>query len=157
LTGQIDRATHRTVLTRHLTSGLRAGVEINEAAGEVGVVANWRILAETRARPAVVLGTSSDRIGTPSGQSFFVTVSKSLESALGIAVAPYAGLAYSGYQDRVLAPFGLYVAPGQRVSFLLMNDGVQTHLSATYSWSRFSLTILAVRRRDFGLSLGARF
>ena len=40
---------------------------------------------------------------------------------------------------------------------MAMNDGVHTHLSATYGWKRYSLTILAVERKDLGVSFGLAF
>src|SRR5687767_6354191 len=89
LTGQIERATHRTVLMHQLRPALKLGVEWNPRADEVGFVANWRALAETARRPAVIFGTSSDRIGTPGGQSYYVTVSKSLHETTRLPIAPY--------------------------------------------------------------------
>lgn len=157
LSGQIDRATHRTIVMHQLRPSLKLGVEWNQRAGEVGFVANWRALPETPHRPAVVFGTSSDRIGTPEGQSYYVTVSKSLHEETRLPVAPYIGASYSTYENRMLVPFGVNVALGPRWSAMLINDGVHTHLSTTYAWSRFALTALAVERKDLGISIGARF
>jgi len=148
----IDRATHRTVVTRRLTKDLKAGLEWNAEAREVGLVANWRALPETRTRPAVVFGTSSDRIGTPSGQAYFVTVSKGFTR-----VAPYVGASYSGYERRVIYPFGVNVSVLPGVSAMVMNDGVHTHLSATYARRNASLTLLLVERKNVGVTLGVTF
>ena len=157
LTGQIARATHRTVVMHQLRPALKIGVEWNARAEEVGLVANWRAIAETQRRPAVIFGTSSDRIGTPEGQSYYVTLSKSLHHETGLPLAPYLGASYSGYEDRVLFPFGVNIALGQHWSAMFMNDGVHSHVSATYAWSRYAVTVLAVERRDFGITIGARF
>lgn len=157
VTGQIDRATHRTVVTHQLSRNLKIGVEWNQRANEVGFVANWRALSESERRPAIVFGTSSDRIGTPEGQSYFVTMSKSLHHETGLPIAPYVGASYSGYEDRILVPFGLNVALGNHWSALLINDGVHTHLSTTYAWNRFAVTLLAIERKDVGVTVGARF
>ncbi len=46
------------------------------------------VLQETSDRPAVMLGTSSDRIGTPDGQAYFLTVAKDIERWVGLPVAP---------------------------------------------------------------------
>lgn len=135
----------------------KAGVEWNARAREVGFVANWRLLSETQSRPAVVAGTSSDRIGTPEGQSYFVTVSKSLHHELGLPVAPYVGASYSTHDNRWLVPFGVNVAIGSRWSGMVLYDGVHTHLSATTSWKRLSVTLLAVERKHLGLTVGTRF
>ena len=157
LTGQIDRATHRTIVMHQLRPSLKLGLEWNPRADEIGFVANWRALPESRRWPAVIFGTSSDRIGTPKGQSYYVTLSKSLHDEIGLPVAPYAGVSYSTFENRVLYPFGVNVAIGPHWSAMVLNDGVHTHLSATYAWSRFAATVLAVERKDVGITFGARF
>jgi hypothetical protein len=148
----IDRATHRTVLMHRFTRDFKAGVEWNAQADEVGVVANWRALGETERRPALIFGTSSDRIGTPSGRSYYATISKSFSR-----VAPYAGVSWSGYEERLLYPFGLNVALGKGWSAMLINDGVHTHVSATYGRGNVALTVLAVERKHAGISVGVTF
>ena len=148
----IDRATHRTVVMHRFTRDLKAGVEWNARANEVGFVANWRALGETETRPALMFGTSSDRIGTPSGQSYYATVSKSFSR-----VAPYAGASWSGYEERMLYPFGVNVALAEGWSAMLINDGVHTHLSTTYGRRNISLTLLAVERKHVGVTVGMTF
>ncbi|HEX7155129.1 MAG TPA: hypothetical protein VF618_26905 [Thermoanaerobaculia bacterium] len=150
--GVVPRATHRTIVMHQWTPDLKAGVEWNARAEEVGLVANWRLLRETERGPAIMVGTSSDRIGTPEGQSYYVTLSK----AFG-RVAPYAGASWSTYEDRLLVPFGVNVALRDNLSAMLINDGVHTHLSATFAWNRFAVTALAVERKHLGLTVGARF
>lgn len=140
-----------------VTPSLKAGLEWNAKKGELGVVANWRALSETRARPALMFGTSSDRIGTPAGQSYYATVSKSLHHETGLPVAPYAGLSYSGHADAFLVPFGVNVALPRGWSAMLINDGVHTHLSATWSRGRLAVTVLAVERRHPGITIGTSF
>ena len=140
-----------------LTPDLKIGVEVNALEEEIGLVANWRAVGETRSRPAVIFGTSSDRIGTPSGQSWYVTVSKSLHHDVGLPIAPYAGASYSGHEQRFIYPFGVNVAIRPSWSALLMNDGVHTHLSTTWLWRRWSFTVLAIERRHPGITVGATF
>jgi hypothetical protein len=139
------------------TPSLKAGIEYNPRVDEIGVVANWRALDETRRSPALIFGTSSDRIGTPEGQSYYATVSKSLHHDIGVPVAPYAGISWSTAEDRFLFPFGVNVRVTESVSAMVINDGVHTHLSGTYSWRRYSLTLLAVERRDIGVTIGLAF
>lgn len=153
----IDRATHRTILMRRISPSFQLGLEINEGEGEVNPVANWRALSETATRPAVIFGTSSDRIGTPHGQAYYVTLSKSLQPALDVPVAPYVGLSYSEFEDKFLVPWGIHASLTPNWSAMLMHDGVNSHLAATYAWKRHSVTLLAVERRNFGINLSTSF
>ena len=131
---------------------VKAGIEWNAQANEVGFVANWRTLGETATRPAIIFGTSSDRIGTPSGQSYYVTASKGFHR-----VAPYVGASYSGYERRMLFPFGVNVALPRNFSAMLINDGVHTHLSATYAHRNAAVTLLLVERKNVGVTVGVTF
>ena len=88
IANQIDRATWRNTLTYRFHPRFTAGVEYNPLAGKVSPLANLVAITETHTRPALILGTSSDRIGTPSGQSFYATLSKSLKHHTGLPVAP---------------------------------------------------------------------
>ncbi|HVR44769.1 MAG TPA: hypothetical protein VMS56_15155 [Thermoanaerobaculia bacterium] len=155
---QIDRATHRIIVMRQWTPAFKAGIEVNPAADEIGLVANWRIVAETRRRPAVILGTSSDRIGTPAGQSYYATFAKSLHRELGIPIAPYAAVSWSGAEDRFIFPFGVSVGVSERVSAMLQNDGVHTHASFTVAFGRrWAVTLLAIGLEEPGITIGTRF
>ena len=136
---------------------LKVGVEANEAVGEAGLVANWLALPETARRPALMFGTSSDRIGTAHGQAYYATVSKSLHDPLRLPVAPYAGVSYSEYEERMLYPWGVSVLLPKGWSAMVMNDGVHTHLSGTYGWRGWSFTLLAVERRNAGVTIGTTF
>jgi len=155
---QVDRATHRAVLMRQWTPSFKAGIEINPLVDEVGLVANWRVVSETARRPALILGTSSDRIGTDSGQAYYATMSKSLDQELGLPIAPWVGVSWSGAEDRLLYPFGASISLTDRLSASVQNDGVHTHGSMSYALaSRWTLTLLAVRLEDIGISIGTRF
>lgn len=161
MTDQIERATHRTILTYQIDPDLRLGLEYNAGADEIGIVGNWRAIRETRTRPALILGTSSDRIGTPYGQAYFATLSKSLQPQLGLPLAPYVGLSHSGFENRFLYPWGVNLALGRSWSAGLLHDGVRSHLAATYGWKNYSATLLAVGNsnggRDPGLNLSVSF
>jgi hypothetical protein len=104
--GAIPRAQVRTTLTYRIHPRVTAGVEFNprtEGAGDkVGPLINCVAVTETARRPALIVGTSSDRIGTPSGQSFYATFSKNLKREAGLPIAPYVGVAYGTYEDRFL-------------------------------------------------------
>lgn len=118
---------------------------------------NWLLLSETSTRPALMIGTSSDRIGTPSGQSFYVTVSKSLQRELRLPLAPYVGISYGTYEDEIVFPCGLNVVIRPNWSALFMFDGVNPHFSTTYTWKAFSFTLLLIDMKDFGFAVGAAF
>jgi hypothetical protein len=155
--GVVDRATLRTTLLYRLTQDLQLGVEYNPLAEEVGPLANWRVLRETRSRPAVSLGTSSDRIGTPYGRAYFVTLSKDLEPFLRLPVGVYAGGLYGSYDDQVVVPFGLTwsFAPGW--SFNPQFDGHASHGLVSYSWDRYTVTGLLIRWRHPGFAVNIGF
>lgn len=157
LSRQIDRATHRTILAWHATPDLKVGIEWNPLADEVGVVANWRLSRETERRPAIIAGTSSDRIGTPSGQSYFVTASKAFVITPRYGVAPYAGLSWSGAEDRMLYPFGVNASIGETSSAMFLYDGVHSHLSVSRAIGRWVVTGLLVEMSDPGVAVGLRF
>jgi hypothetical protein len=156
LSDQIDRATWRTTLMRRLTPDLSVGVESNPRVEEVGPLVNWRLLAEAERRPSVMIGTSSDRIGTPSGRAYYVTVGKSLRVA-GRPVGPYVSLLWSTFEDRLLVPAGLNVPLAGGWSAQLFHDGRHTHYMATRTRGRYTLGFLAVRGRAPGVTLSVGF
>ena len=154
---QIDRASIRTTLTYRLHPTLTAGIEYNPLADKVSPLANWLALSETARRPALILGTSSDRIGTPSGQSFYATLSKNLHEATGLPVAPYAGVAYGTYEDRLRAIGGLNIYFTEVMSGLVIFDGVHVHPTLNFSHGRHAFSVLFVRARDPGVSYSISF
>jgi hypothetical protein len=131
--GQIDRAAFRSTLTYKPMPRLSLGVEYNPLAGDINPLANWLAVKETEQRPAIMFGTSSDRIGTDEGQSFFGTMSKSLKSWTGLPIAPYVGAAYGTYDYTLRAIGGVNVRLSERASSLLIFDGVNLH--PTLSWA----------------------
>ena len=133
------------------------GVEYNPKAGEVSPLANVRVLNETGTRPAIILGTSSDRIGTPEGQSFYGTVSKDLRPQTGLPIAPYAGVAYGTYDDRARLIAGANISLGHGFSSLLIFDGVHFHPTLSYFRGRHGVSALLVRSKDVGVSYSFRF
>ena len=144
-------------MTYALFSNLQAGVEYNPRAEDVRPLLNWRLLAEQGRRPAVILGTSSDRIGTPSGQAFYLTVSKDLKEWAGLPIAPYAGVAYGSYEHRTRAIGGLNVSFPARLSALVLYDGVHVHPTLSFGHRQHIFSLLFVRARDVGASYSLRF
>ena len=153
----IDRAKWRNTLTYRFHPRLTAGVEYNPLAGKVSPLANVVVLTETLKRPALIVGTSSDRIGTPFGQSFYATFSKSLKQATGLPVAPYVGVAYGTYEDRARLIGGLNINLSERWSSTLLFDGVRMHPTANYTYGRHQFGLIFERGRHPGASYSISF
>jgi len=130
------------------------GLEYNPVVGEVGPIATWFPIAESEWRPAVFLGTSSDRIGSPEGkQAYYLTVAKNLET---IPVSLYGTLNYSEWDRGWNFPFGANVEAFPGFTFQPMYDGHRTHLLGTYSLERASVTLIWawLERAGIAFSLG---
>lgn len=149
-----ERARQRLTATWRALPWLQIGIEHNPAVHETGPLVNIVALSETETRPAVLLGTSSDRIGTPSGRGYYVTVSKSF----GPGIAPYAGAFYGTYEDRLRAVGGLYAPMGDRFSALVVFDGKNVTPSLTWEAGPYvSISALAFRFESLGATLAVRF
>ncbi len=157
IANQIPRARWRNTLTYRFHPRLTAGVEYNPLAGKVSPLANLLVLTEKRRRPALILGTSSDRIGTPSGQSFYATVSKSLKEATGLPVAPYAGIVYGTYEDRFRPIGGLNINFEKGFSSTVVFDGVRVHPLVNYTRGRHVFSVIMERGRNPGASYSISF
>ncbi|HEX5735728.1 MAG TPA: hypothetical protein VF131_23070 [Blastocatellia bacterium] len=157
LSDQIPRASLRLTLTYHLLPRLSVGVEYNPRADDVGLLANFVAITETERRPALIVGTSSDRIGTPSGRSVYATVSKNLSNELRLPIAPYAGVAYSTYEDRFLPIGGLNINFGENFSSQIIFDGVKVHPTLNYATGRHVFTFLLAQGKNPGVSYSISF
>ncbi|HWP45357.1 MAG TPA: hypothetical protein VNO14_19095, partial [Blastocatellia bacterium] len=133
------------------------GVEYNPRADDVGPLANLVAITETERRPALILGTSSDRIGTPEGRSIYATVSKNLSNELKLPVAPYAGVAYSSYEDRLLPIGGLNISFRDDLSSQIIFDGVKVHPTLNYTLGRHVFTFLLAQGKNPGVSYSISF
>ncbi len=153
----IDRAKWRNTLTYRFHPRFTAGVEYNPLAGKVSPLANFVAVTETHRRPALILGTSSDRIGTPFGQSYYATLSKNLRHATGLPIAPYVGVAYGTFEDRFRAIGGLNISAGEHWSSTILFDGVRVHPIANYTWGRHQLGVIFERGRHPGVSYSVSF
>ena len=123
----VSRASFRTTLTYAFTPEIRAGLEWNPAADDLGVIANWRLVDETDTRPAVIVGTSSDRIGTDDGRAYYGTLSKSLDDAWGVPISPYVGLSWGGSDHVWRGIGGLNVRWSESWTTSHLWDGVNLH------------------------------
>ncbi|HWP55659.1 MAG TPA: hypothetical protein VN476_16140 [Pyrinomonadaceae bacterium] len=157
IANQIDRAKWRNTLTYRFHPRVTVGIEYNPLAKKVSPLANVLAITETHTRPALILGTSSDRIGTPSGQSFYATFSKSLKHATGLPVAPYVGVAYGTYEDRARIIGGLNITLSDRWSSTILFDGVRVHPLLNYTFGRHQLGVILERGRNPGVSYSISF
>ena len=157
IANQIDRAKWRNTLTYRFHPRVTVGIEYNPLATKVSPLANVVAITETDVRPALILGTSSDRIGTPSGQSFYATFSKSLKRATGLPVAPYVGVAYGTYEDRARIIGGLNITLSDRWSSTILFDGVRVHPLLNYTFGRHQLGVILERGRNPGVSYSISF
>jgi hypothetical protein len=159
--GAIPRASLRTTLTYRLHPRLTAGIEVNPRAdstgGRISPLLNWLALPETKSRPAVIIGTSSDRIGTPTGQSFYATLSKNIDRESGLPLAPYLGLAYSTFERRWLPLAGLNVRLSTSVSATVSFDGVRVHPLLNYRRGRHVFSFILAFANTPGASYSITF
>ena len=157
ITNQIDRAKWRNTLTYRFHPRFTAGFEYNPLAGKVSPLANLVAVTETHARPAVIVGTSSDRIGTPSGQSFYATLSKSVKHFTGLPLAPYVGVAYGTYEDRARLIGGLNISFSDHWSSTILFDGVRVHPLVNYTRGRHQFGAILERGRNPGVTYSISF
>lgn len=157
LSNQIPRAAVRFTLTYKFHPRVQAGIEYNPRAGEFKPLANILLLTETRSRPALMVGTSTDRIGTPHGQSFYFTFSKNLRRETGLPIAPYAGAAYGTFDDRLRPIGGLSIGLPKGFSILATYNGVNVHPLLIFTHDRHAFSLIMVKGRDPGMSYSVTF
>jgi len=114
-------------------------------------------LPEQDAWPALVLGTSSDRIGTDHGQAFYATLSKDLEHAAGLPIAPYAGASYGTFDDELVAIGGLMIRWSEKIATYSMWDGHNFHNQLEYDLGHGHAIGLIVVELDGDFSLGVNW
>ena len=155
----VRRAQLRSTLTYRITPRLQAGVEVNPRSTQerANPLVNWLAIPEGSKMPAVIFGTSSDRIGTPGGQSVYATASKNLRRETKLPIAPYFGVAYGTYQHRLRFIGGVNVGFTENLSSMVIFDGVHVHPLINFSYSRHVFTFLLVRARQPGLSYSISF
>ena len=134
------------------------GVEWNPKAESASPLANVLAIPETERRPALMFGTSSDRIGTPEGQAYYFTLSKDLSTVIDWPIAPYVGAAYGTYEDKLRAIGGLYIRLPANFSSTLIHDGVNFHPTLVYRLrERHVFTLLLVATEDLGFAYSIAF
>ena len=112
---------------------------------------------ETASRPALVFGTSSDRIGTPHGRAVYGTLSKDFEGWTGLPFAPYAGVSYGTFDDELVPIGGLIVRFGERWTGSALYDGDNVHFLANVTLDSGASIGLIAAGQDGEYYLGASF
>ena len=152
---ELDRPRWRLTANYRLHRTLQLGVEYNPLVGEVGPLATWFLFTESERRPALFLGTSSDRIGSPEGtQAYYATLAKYVPA---LRLAPYASLNYSEWDEGWNFPFGATVELGRGFALQPMYDGQRTHLLARHSGDRTSVTLVWAWLESWGVALSLGF
>jgi hypothetical protein len=147
----VERARWRTTASYRVLHFAQIGVEYNPEVAEVTPIATVFLLTETDRRPALFLGTSADRIGSPEGtQSYYITASK---LAPWVPVSAYATINYSEWDDGINFPFGAEWFVHEGFSVRGMYDGHKPHAMVSWFGDRFGVSLIAVWLDTFGISI----
>lgn len=131
------------------------GIEYNPEAEEFGPLFTWFLVTEEDRRPALFLGTSSDRIGSPEGtQSYYLTAAKHHPAW---PVSAHVSLSYSEWDGGFNVPFGANVELGKGFSLQPMYDGQRSHLLLHYNRERYGVSLLWVWLEEAGISFNVGF
>jgi len=151
----VERARWRGTANLRVLPKLQLGVEFNMAVAEVGPLVTWFLMTERSRLPALFLGTSSDRIGSPKGeQSYYLTAVKDLHH---VPVSAYVSLNYSEWDEAFNVPFGASLNLTHGFSFRPMYDGERTHLLLNYAASSATVSLLWVWLEEPGISVSYGF
>ena len=157
----VKRAELRMTATYAIARGAFVGVEYNPLDDDVGLLANWRVVDEGQHTPMLMVGTSSDRIGTPSGRAYYATLSKGVEPYTGLPIAPYVGSSYGEFDDELVLIGGLGVRWMPELASTHFWDGHNLHHMLDYSFEGGYRLGVVVAEQDgkhyTGVSVGASF
>ena len=153
----LDRARWRNTLMWHPHHRITLGVEYNPLADDVHPLANFTLMEETGNFPAIILGISSDRIGTPGGQAYYLTASKDLEKWTGWPIAPYAGVSYGTWDNEAVAIGGLNVRLTQNLSAMGLFDGHKVHPTVSWTQDRWTVGFMLAFGDKPGIFFNYRF
>lgn len=138
-----------------ITPRFQAGIEYNPVVNEIVPTANWILNRASPRLPLVVLGTSSDRIGSKEGtHAYFLTLAQGIPR---LRLAPYFSVNYSETDRGLNFPFGVNIALGGQWDLLPMNDGRRSHLILTYKEKNWNISLIAVYLKHPGVSIGFAF
>lgn len=151
----VERARWRFTANYRVLERLQLGVEFNAVLGEFNPLATLFVITETERRPALFLGTSSDRIGSPEGtQAYYATASKVVP---GLGTSAYLSLNYSEWDDGFNAPFGAAKEIGRGFAARYMYDGQRSHALLDYYRENVGISLMWVWLEKFGVALHGGF
>lgn len=149
----VERARWRGTFHHRLHESLQVGVEVNAGADEIGPLFTWFLRRESDRAPAMFLGTSSDRIGSPPGeQAYYLTFSK---HAPRLPVSAYATWNWSEWDETFNFPCGLTV--GRDVALQWMFDGDRSHLLLSRAGERIAASLMWIWLEKPGISVSFGF
>ena len=138
-----------------MTNELQVGIEFNPVVGEFVPLANYFVFTETEFRPALFIGTSSDRVGSPpKRQAYFLTITKRLPK---VPISAYATINYSEWDDGLNYPFGASLDLGRGFAVRGMYDGDRPHLMLNYYYKRHSLSLMYIWFERLGIAMSTSF
>ena len=101
------------------------------------------------------MGTSSDRIGSPKGETaYYATASKRLTD---FGTGAYVSLNWSEWDEAINLPFGLSQEIGGSYAARYMYDGARSHALLDRSWDRFGVSLMWIWLEQFGVSINGGF
>ena len=138
-----------------MTNKIQLGVEFNPAAREFAPLANVFLFTETNFMPAVFIGTSSDRVGSPpKEQAYFLTISKRLPK---VPISTYATINYSEWDSGFNFPFGASIDFRKGITVRGMYDGDRSHLWLNYYYKGHNLSLMYIWFEKPGIAMSTSF
>jgi len=151
----VERARWRFTANYRVFDRLQIGVEFNATVAEINPLATLFIITESKGRPGLFLGTSSDRIGSPEGtQAYYATASKSIPES---GTTGYFSLNYSEWDEGFNLPFGAAQEIGRGFAARYMYDGQRSHALLDYYRDNVGVSLMWVWLETFGVALHGGF
>jgi hypothetical protein len=151
----VERARWRGTMNYRVVPRLQVGLEFNLVVEEIGPLTTAFLTKESERVPAIFVGTSSDRIGSPEGeQAYYLTAAK---QAPWWPISGYLSLNYSEWDEHLNVPFGLTAWLGENLSVQPMYDGERTHLLLNYNRSQFGISLLWIWLEQAGMAISGGF